>query len=141
MLGVSSVGAPLAARMEAQKAAARIASVTLPGLSGNNGGGIPATDKPGGYISPENKKLALTFPTVKKELESILYQAHSQIYRIDHDLAIKKSFSLSAKITFQRQRNVEASMEEHFVGPSWARLDNFWAQIAKRFFLGGKTTL
>ena len=49
-----------------------------------------------------------TFETVR----SILFEENKIVGAIDHDLASKRSFSLAAKVTFQRQRNVERRIEE-----------------------------
>lgn len=133
MLGVSSVAAPLTARMEAQKLTAQLANVQgIGGLQGH--GPIDNPSPPTSGLSYENRKIALlNFPTIRAELESLLYEAHSHIYRIDADIAVKKSFSLNAKITFQRQRNVAKAMEDQVNGWRWNRLENFWSTIAKRY--------
>jgi hypothetical protein len=138
MLGVSSVGAPLAARMESQKIAAQLGQVSGAGLGGAPTPGVGQMEQ-GSSISLANKKLALNIPGIREELQSLFYEVNRNVYAIDYDLATKKSFSLAAKITYQRQRNVAIHMKEQAGIVSWGRVDYFWSNIAKRFFLGGKT--
>lgn len=62
---------------------------------------------------------------LRKELETLLYEDERYVTRIDPDLASKRSFSLSAKVAFQRQRNVARRMEELQSNHSWQRVHNF----------------
>lgn len=56
------------------------------------------------------------------EVESACFEENRFVHVIDHDLWSKRSFSMAAKITFQRQRNVRRSMEGmryfNVIGPS-----------------------
>jgi len=118
--------APLVAKQAAETAAR--------GLMGGGGppmGGGYLRDVLGGQIeglpansaSPPNwhlmRKLrdemvqkALNTKKSRAELESIIYEEQRHIWTLDHDLAANRSMSLAAKITFQRQRNVQRSIRE-----------------------------
>lgn len=69
---------------------------------------------PSGYIQPssEQRRAALMLPWVRDQIEALVREEHHGVYRIDPDIAIHRSVSLSAKIAFQRQRNVERRMKE-----------------------------
>lgn len=55
---------------------------------------------------------ALNTPRQRAELESILYQMHRNVHSLDHDLAANRCYSLAAKITYQRQRQVASAIDE-----------------------------
>ncbi len=75
---------------------------------------------PVGNFSEAQFKAALLF--ARKEIESLFYEEHKHVFRLDPDLANMKSFSLAAKIVYQRQRNVAHTIE-NYGGPSaWKRL-------------------
>src|SRR5690606_32050285 len=65
----------------------------------------------GGVIQHGDVAKALLNSTFRAELESIAYATNKQVNFLDVDLATKKSFSLAAKVTFQRQRNVQREIE------------------------------
>jgi hypothetical protein len=118
--------------MEAQHADGELAHVNTSGVLHAGAGSAPSSKAEANH---ENRKLALNFPDIRAEYESVLYDAYRNVYRLDPDLAIKKSFSLSAKITYQRQRNVASAMREQTTGYfRWMQVDQFWADIAKRLF-------
>lgn len=74
-------------------------------------------------------------PEARAEFESLLYQQNSHVPYLDVDLATKRSFSLAAKVTFQRQRNVHRALEHDWLsGSPWAKAHDFLYDFAKRFF-------
>ncbi len=48
----------------------------------------------------------------REAIRAILFEEYKLVGAIDHDIASKRSFSLAAKVTFQRQRNVERRIDE-----------------------------
>lgn len=56
-------------------------------------------------------KLAMADPDLRREFVSECYARNKQIDAVDADLLCLKSFSPMAKITFQRQRNVEREIK------------------------------
>lgn len=109
--------APLAARVAADKAISEIAHINSTGLaSGEPMGNVALT--PGQY------RLALLNPYTLRSVEALLYEQERNVYNIDLDLAMCRSFSLAAKVTYQRQRNVEKRLKEMRYGYSWDRLSD-----------------
>jgi hypothetical protein len=77
---------------------------------------------------------ALLDPKTRQEIESILFQQeYRSVSVIDADIAVHRSFSLSAKIAFQRQRNVERHLEGMSADSPWRQVQN-----ALQKFLGWK---
>lgn len=54
---------------------------------------------------------ALADKQQRRELESILYRRYRNVYQLDPDLACNKSFSMAAKLAYQRQRLVENELD------------------------------
>lgn len=74
-------------------------------------------------------------PEARAEFESLLYQQNSRVHYLDVDLATKRSFSLAAKVTFQRQRNVRRALEHDWLYENpWRGAHEFLRDFAKRFF-------
>jgi hypothetical protein len=65
-------------------------------------------------------------------VRAMLFEQHKVVTVLDTDLAVNRSFSLSAKIAFQRQRNVDAELKR-MTAEHW--LEHPWGIIHK--FLGG----
>ena len=112
---------PLVAKVAADKTVADISGLNISGLGTNDGLPIPSSDAP----STAQYRMALSNPTLRSVIEGMLYEDERKVYQIDSDLAAMKSWSLNAKITFQRQRVVETRIkymrEEH----SWNRIQRF----------------
>lgn len=121
--------APIAARQGMETAARQLAGI-------GNGQGVPSLDLRGSLIDGANdvgapssaqmvgadwrlaRKLrddlirkALDTPERRAELEAILYEEHRSVHNLDPDLAANRSFSLAAKVCYQRQRNVQRAIE------------------------------
>ncbi len=58
-------------------------------------------------------KILLQNKEMRDEYTSTLYKQYKDINQIDPDLDVHKSFSRMAKITFQRQRMVQRTIESH----------------------------
>lgn len=129
LLGAAPVAAPrIAAEMQAKAAlqaadAAKLIGTQISGL----GDEAPLSLD----ITPKEVQKALRIPFAKEGIMEILWNQHRHVYALDPDLAVKKSFSLNAKITFQRQRNVERRFKELQEEPAWLRIPNFVRNILK----------
>lgn len=139
MLPAGVVAGPAAARAAAEQAAAKLAGMDIGGLGAQ-------AELPRGQYAPATytdraalMTRALRVPAVRAELTSLLFEEHRRVGFIDPDIANKRSFSLAAKITFQRQRNVERDIEfdllEHH---PWGRKSRLFERLARDFFGGGK---
>lgn len=105
------------AKKAAEAAAAKLATTGL--LPGEYGGSLPSSAP---SHTQESLLKALSNQAFRSDLESLAYEENRCIYRIDADLAVLKSLSLNAKITFQRQRNVAAYLHDLGHGSIWSRL-------------------
>lgn len=68
-------------------------------------------------------KAALRIPAVREQLTPVFYERNRHVSFIDPDLASKRSFSLAAKIVYQRQRNVERDMAEWRAESTWDKIE------------------
>lgn len=74
---------------------------------------------------------ALGNEEIRQVLESHFYRNNKYVARIDPDIGVLKSFSLNAKITFQRQRNVKLDIEHNhlpYEGP-WELIDKMLEKL------------
>lgn len=70
---------------------------------------------------PRDIAAALLSPEKRAAIQSVLFEEHRAITALDFDLANSKALSLAAKITYQRQRNVERKLQEMSVEFWWDR--------------------
>lgn len=126
--------APLAGRMAADEAAKALAGIGGIGVGGYGPPMTTARDNlreisaeacattTGNPANPLNWRIlrqmkdeaiktALQSPTMRAKLEQTLYRMHRNVHSLDVDLAANRSMSLAAKITFQRQRNVQHEID------------------------------
>lgn len=115
-----------------------------PDLSG--GGGETFNDTPNKIQEPfMSHNDAISKLLSNKEdydrIVSILYTANQQVSHIEPDIDVHKSFSLAAKITYQRDRLVTRALHEHEHGGYHNKLQAFlsdkvrelmWSKVAKR---------
>lgn len=104
--------AGVAVRSAAEAVARDLAKVEVSGL-GNSSYGEPLSS--GAFANDKNEKLlsqALQSEKMFGEIESLSFENNRFVSRIDPDIAVMRSFSLNAKICFQRQRNVALDMQE-----------------------------
>jgi hypothetical protein len=125
---------PIAGRAMAQDAAAQLSKIGIGqaanvlnisagqgiGTQGMLGGGKPKM--------PDYKKL-LQSPLLRGEFESILFERERSVGSIDPDIACLRSFSLNAKIAFQRQRNVSREIHNLQTENIWRRMDAFMSKL------------
>lgn len=105
----------------------------MPGL-GSGDGPVPSSH---GELSHLQWRALLKIPQAREAITSQLFERERRIVRIDHDLAVKRSFSLAAKIAFQRERNVAEELRLLSEQYPWQRLQD----IGKKFLhLVGLTT-
>ena len=96
---------PLAAKATADKTIADLSGMRSNGL-GYPREGVPLEVQQWEYIA------AFKNYFLKEQVTSMLYQQERFVPNLDPDLAAYKSFSMNAKITFQRQRNVQRRLNE-----------------------------
>ncbi|MFZ4534312.1 MAG: hypothetical protein ACOYOJ_21210 [Alsobacter sp.] len=122
---------PFAGRMVADQAAASLANVSIAGLDPN----APPSGVPSSSNEPTKDAIAqgLRNPTNRAALMDMLWEDERTVSRIDPDLAVMRSFSLNAKIAFQRQRNVERRFEATTKEYPWRRMDAFLRKITSPF--------
>ena len=119
--------APLAAK----KVAADISGVAASGgVYAGTGYSVPACSPAIGFDEEAAARAAWAIPSQRKVLESMIFERERGVGHIDHDLMSKKSFSLAAKVTFQRQRNVDAAMKSQIGDYSWKRTEEFLRKFA-----------
>lgn len=79
------------------------------------------------WPSQEHFRIATMHPKIRSELESMYFEGLSRVTELDHDLAIKRSWSVSAKIAFQRQRIVKGQVD----GLGDPQRTDTWGKIVK----------
>lgn len=110
---------PLAAREALETKAMSLAGVAGPEAP------TPPYGMPAASSDPTKQQIisALRIPSVREEMRSLLFEEHQRVGYLDHDLASKRSFSLAAKIVFQRQRNIERRLVEMQTEYTWNRIN------------------
>lgn len=125
-IGMAPVAAPLAAnqitaalgeKLAFDAQAAKLASIDITGMTEKSVGLGIHENNPPQYIHKVRRILANEF--YRRQVESSLYEANADVRCLDPDIANKKSFSLSAKVTFQRQRNVAKELQRIQTEGDW----------------------
>lgn len=139
ILGGLALG-PLAAKETADQLIAKQASVGLPSARSFAPNVPPgAGDFPtAGGMSYEKEvailRKAYGIPAVRREMESIAYESERHVPYLDPDIAAFRSFSLNAKIVYQRQRNVERALQRDWLEyHPYAKKKALIARLAKTF--------
>jgi hypothetical protein len=129
LIGMAPVAGPAAARAIAENTAANLAGVAL--RAGSTVYGPATLPCNPSHPTDAHTRLALKIPAVRKHVRELLAeeQRGEPVYRIDPDLAVYRSFSLNAKIVFQRQRNIERRLEGMASEPA-----RVWERIAQAVF-------
>jgi hypothetical protein len=124
--------APLIAKGAAEEAAKSMAGISTTGaicaserVAVSLGGG---TNLASSYPSPLDIKQMFFDAAFRELIESASYQNNRHVSFLDHDIASKRSWSLAAKVTFQRQRNVARDLDGYSQQP-----DTPWSLILKRW--------
>lgn len=86
--------------------------------------GMPAEAPPPTYNGRWQEVIRSSL-VARAEYESLLYERFRTIGYIDPDLAVYRSFSLAAKICFQRQREVQRALAEADEADVWSRIHRF----------------
>jgi len=108
----------LAARKATEEQVAKLARMHMDGLGGGAQDPTAASEDP----TPDQWTRAFSTALFKDTARSMLYEMEHTIWALDVDLASKRSFSMAAKLTFQRQRNVERRLELMQKTPAWLAL-------------------
>lgn len=115
------VGA-LAGKMLADDAMAKLAGVQLSGMT--SGAAPLGSYSTGPDPTPKDWARGLRDAATRKRVEAMMYELERAVYQLDPDLVAKRSFSLNAKIVFQRQRNVARRLAELQEDYHYRRLSN-----------------
>lgn len=124
---VPVVGPSLARKLAAEETAASLAGISVTGLTSS---GVP-TPQICNEIGYSQRKLALQIPWFRRELEQLIAERDHNVYQLDPDLAVLKSVSLSAKICYQRQRNIERNILSYTQPEPYYRIEALFSKIAK----------
>jgi hypothetical protein len=94
-------------------------------------------EKVSGPLVPQWRaaQLALSDPDVRALARSVAFSQHRFIGLVDPDIEVYRSFSPMAKITFQRQRNVDREINGMCSAPEYERA-SLLEQIIGKFMWG-----
>lgn len=81
----------------------------------------------------DRRKSIFLSPDVGSEIRSFLFEKNRQVQYIDPDIACLRSFSLNAKIAFQRARNVERQFQAEITESVWTRMEQYVASKLRIF--------
>lgn len=73
-------------------------------------------------LSHTHYQAALRLPAVRSVIEAMLYEESRTVHAIDPDIAVMRSFSLAAKVAYQRQRNVARRLQDMQNPYPWQRI-------------------
>lgn len=104
---------PFAAHSAADQIGRELAGIEISGLA-RGGYGSPKGSETSAAMEVTTAQIsaACKIPGLRKQIESLAFEGNRYVSRIDPDLAVLRSFSLNAKVTFQRQRNVAREMAD-----------------------------
>jgi hypothetical protein len=140
-LGMAPVAGPIAAKGALEAVQAGMAGVATAPFGPSGGvAAEPTGYPPNGIDETAMLRQAYKLPGLRDELTSLIYQEHRRVGFLDPDIANKRSFSLAAKITFQRQREVERGIEARLAGDEgrfWWRWNGILQRVMGPF--GGYT--
>ena len=129
---LSLIGAaPLAGRAVAEDIAKQ-AGIEASGLKVNSvlSGSMVGNDQSGVGRPPSDmwREAFRVYPELRSQQESTFFE-QEKIGTIDPDIAVYRSFSMAAKIAFQKQRNVARRMDELQGVPWWHKTETLFQKI------------
>lgn len=122
LLGIGAASAPLAAKAAADAEVSHLIGASRTGMVAV--GGLPPSNLPsvlgnvanGEYVSPYVTAYKYTQAFgVPDFIKDKLRERSKGVYALDPDIAVKKSWSMAAKIHEQRQRNYQRQIEQYEV--------------------------
>lgn len=121
LLGIGAASAPLAAKAAADSEISALIGASRTGMVAIGGvtpdGGLPSVEGGqaiGAFESPYVKvHNYIKLFGVPEFIESNIRERSKNIYAFDPDIAVKKSWSMAAKIHEQRQRNYTRQIEQY----------------------------
>lgn len=132
LFATAPITAPLAAKELVEKS--QLAEMGIKAALHNDAGAFPPSGFPYGPASASSDdpyalvSKALKIPGIRDKIKDIILPDLMNVYALDSDIANKRSFSLAAKITFQRQRNIERyldSLERNNLNGFWPKITDF----------------
>lgn len=130
ILGIMA-GAPFAAKTVAKDVAGATSYGYMGAQAANAGSGSQKglLDTP--LVQRDNAlKMIFSNPASFAEICDELFAEQRTVFTVDPDIAVLKSFSDMAKITFQRQRNVERALAE-LQDERWDRPQRYVRALSK----------
>lgn len=129
---LSLIGAaPLAGRAVAEDIAKQ-AGIEASGLKVNSvlSGSMVGNVQSGVGRPPSDmwREAFRVYPELRSQQESTFFE-QEKIGTIDPDIAVYRSFSMAAKIAFQKQRNVARRMDELQGVPWWHKTETLFQKI------------
>lgn len=129
---LSLIGAaPLAGRAVAEDIAKQ-AGIEASGLKVNSvlSGSMVGNVQSGVGRPPSDiwREAFRVYPELRSQQESTFFE-QEKIGTIDPDIAVYRSFSMAAKIAFQKQRNVARRMDELQEVPWWHKTETLFQKI------------
>jgi hypothetical protein len=122
--------APFAAKKAAEQAASSLSGMSIGGLMQGGTSAMCGEAQLSVSTAPLHWPKALEDRALRAELESIYYERERAVRLIDPDLACLRSLSLSAKIAYQRERNVHRAVNDLIDGRGWwGRFDKLSRKI------------
>lgn len=121
---------PLAAKKAAETTAAEL-SGTITAGHGNwhgSGAGVPSNAPD---VTKDTWRKLLSNAAQRAEAESVMFEDERKVGFIDPDIACARSYSLNAKIAYQRQRNVERRLQQLQNEWPWQKLEGIGRRIMK----------
>ncbi|HMX62285.1 MAG TPA: hypothetical protein PKD58_04400 [Candidatus Sumerlaeota bacterium] len=123
--------APLAGRAVAEDIAKQ-AGIEASGLKVNSvlSGSMVGNVQSGVGRPPSDmwREAFRVYPELRSQQESTFFE-QEKIGTIDPDIAVYRSFSMAAKIAFQKQRNVARRMDELQGVPWWHKTETLFQKI------------
>lgn len=131
------VGPAMAAKLQNEANAGKFSNLAgaagTPALGGYHNSTKQASPDIMGQGGSISRKVAINLPWFREELETLMAENHRYVNHLDPDLAVLRSISLSAKIVYQRKRNIARAMQNYTEDEPWEKLNKLWARIPKIF--------
>lgn len=126
---------PLAAKKAADAAAAELSGTIIAGHGNWYGSGDAPSNGSSGMDEPTKTdwRRMLSNDVNRSEVESVMFEDERKVGFIEPDIAVARSYSLNAKIAYQRQRNVERRLRQLQEEWPWQKLEGIGKRIMKAF--------
>lgn len=133
ILGVIA-GAPFAGKAIAETAVGGVLGIPPPSQGYVDSAGQCAANRISEPLVERSAALrtVLADKQAMSEIRDEMFREHRVVLSIDPDIMAMRSWSPMAKVTFQRQRNVERAIEEAFGDNDWNKPSRYVRALAMR---------